>query len=83
MSAKAETQREIQLAAHDIYESLVQGLLLSYKDKDNQGKVLDSYLFNVFRHILISFVLNCLILEKVDSRALLLDLYTNVFEDLL
>ncbi|XP_060586390.1 probable E3 ubiquitin-protein ligase HERC1 [Ruditapes philippinarum] len=37
MSAKAETQREIQLAAHDIYESLVEGLLLTYNNKHNQG----------------------------------------------
>lgn len=37
-SAKCETQREIQLAAHDIYESLVNGLLATYKrDVINTG----------------------------------------------
>lgn len=38
MTARAETQREIQLAAHDILESLVQGLIQAQKtNMANQG----------------------------------------------
>lgn len=45
MTARAETQREIQLAAHDILESLVQGLIQAQKtNMANQGILITSIL---------------------------------------
>lgn len=41
-SAHCEAQREIQLAAHDIYEALIQGLLDTHcSERLNQGNGFD------------------------------------------